>query len=101
MFDEPEGSDLPWILTIEEDEWTDFDVEVATVVQHHDAGPKEKWSCYRLTVSVAGEEMQTEIPFHAMRDFYDACTSKKEKKGWIEMEARRSRKGEKTVLKFR
>jgi len=101
MFDEPEGSDLPWVLTIDEDTWVDFHVEVDTVEQCHDAGPKEKWSCYRLTISVEGEEMKTEIPFHAMKAFYDACRAGKEKKGWIELEARRSRKGDKTNLEFR
>ncbi len=107
MFDEPEQSDLPWVLTIDEDSWVDFHVEVSTVEQEHDAGPPKGkkdnsgWSCYRLTISVEGEEFKSEIPFHAMADFYKACDEGKEKKGWIELEVRRKRDGDKTTLEFR
>lgn len=102
MFDAPSKAPLPWMLQIDEGKWTEFSYDQSSVVEIDDDGPEEKWNAYRLDIKFDGEDLDNEIvPFHAMQDFYDASVDAKAKKGWVEMEVKRRKTGEKNKLQFR
>lgn len=88
---------LPLLLTLEEDEWHELEIDFESV---EDGKNDKGWNCYNATIN--GEE-EEEIPFWAMKPFWDFCEglSKKEQKATIEVQYRRREKGGKNTAEFR
>lgn len=77
---EAPSSDLPWMVAADVDEEIEFTVDMKTADKFKDGGPDEKWSCYRADFEVDGEEFeQEEVPFWAMKAFFDVFGKKKGK----------------------
>jgi len=91
--EEPSNADnLPKLLIAEDEVVYILSFPEQDIVKSKDAGPDEKWSCYRiedLVVVTADkheseiEEGTNEIPFWAMKPFFDAYKSIKKPKGEI------------------
>ncbi len=96
MFDAPTG-DLPLLLTLEEDEWHEIEVDLSTVTP---AETEKGWSCYLATIN---GEKKSEIPFWAMSPFYDfvAGLSKKNQEKTLEIRYRRTLNGKKNTAEFK
>lgn len=63
--------DMPWMMTVEPDVYHELTISVPSITEHHDAGPKENWSCFRVDGWLAGSEEveEIEVPFWAMSPF--------------------------------
>jgi len=96
MFDAPTG-DLPLLLTLEEDQWHEIEVDLDTV---ETAKTEKGWSCYLATIN--GEE-EAEIPFWAMKPFYEFVSGlpKKQQNKTIEIRYRRTLSGKKNEAEFK
>ncbi len=96
MFDAPTG-DLPLLLTLEEDRWHEIEVDLSTV---ETAKTEKGWSCYLATIN--GEE-ESEIPFWAMKEFYEFASTlpKKKQEKTIEIRYRRTLDGKKNTAEFK
>lgn len=96
MFDAPSG-DLPLLLTLEEDEWHEIEVDLKSV---EPSKTEKGWSCYVATIN--GDE-DAEIPFWAMKPFYEFVSglSKKEQTKTIEIRYRRTLDGKKNTAQFK
>jgi len=96
MFDAPTG-DLPLLLQLDEDEWHEITVDLDTV---ESAKTEKNWSCYHATIN--GEE-ESEIPFWAMKPFYEFVSglSKKNQTKEIEIRYRRTKSGKKNEAEFK
>ena len=96
MFDAPTG-DLPLLLQLDEDEWHEILVDLDTV---EPAKTEKGWSCYTATIN--GEE-DSEIPFWAMKPFYEFVSglSKKNQTKELEIRYRRTLTGKKNIAEFK
>ena len=96
MFDAPSG-DLPLLLTLEEDTWHEIEVDLDTV---EPSKTEKGWSCYLATIN---GEADSEIPFWAMKPFYDFVSglSKKVQTKTIEIRYRRTLSGKKNEAEFK
>ncbi len=95
-FDAPTG-DLPLLLQMEEDEWHEIIVDLDSV---EPSKTEKGWSCYEATIN--GEE-DAEIPFWAMKPFYDFVDSlpKKQQSKTISIRYRRTVNGKKNTAEFK
>lgn len=101
-FEAPSG-DLPLLLQLAEDEWHEIDIDLDSVEAGRTEpkeGSKKGWSCYFATIN--GEE-ESEIPFWAMKPFYEFVDSlpKKEQRKAIALRYRRTLDGKKNTAEFK
>ena len=103
---EDTNEDLPWMLVVSADVWHPMVVDCTTITKHHDAGPDEDWSCYRVTASVGekglneGIEETIQIPFWAMKPFLAAAKAAANDEGFARLAYRKSGKFGKQVAEF-
>ncbi len=95
---QPDGGDLPYLLTLKADKKHIIDVELSTLEKCKDGGPKDKWSCYRVTID--GNE-ESEVPFYMMQEFID-CVGDEWKSGTdqIEVTYKRTVKNDENIATF-
>jgi len=75
--EEPTDGDLPWFLTVEEDQWNRILVDLSEGIEKSKTKEKE-WSCYLITFTdeESGETFEKhEVPFWAMKAFHAAIKS--------------------------
>ncbi len=92
------------MLACKADKWLDMVVDLDSIEKVKDAGPKGEWSAYRTEHLELGGQMCSlgEIPFWAMKPFFDYVDGlKKKPKGMITLEFRRSKEGTINVAEFR
>lgn len=98
----PSGNDLPWMVRANENEWIDFDIKMSTVEKSEN---ERGWSCYighMKDIQMPGvEDGDYEIPFWAMEEFYAAYTESPEKKGWVQLGFKRTKRNGKNMGFFR
>jgi len=100
MFDAPTG-DLPLLLQLEEDEWHEIEIDLDSV---EPSKTDKGWSCYVATIN--GDE-DAEIPFWAMKEFYEFVSglSKKTQTKTIAIRYRRTvistKKGDRNTAEFK
>ncbi len=96
MFDAPSG-DLPLLLTLDEDEWHTIEVDLDSV---EPTKTEKGWSCYVATIN--GTE-DAEIPFWAMKPFYEFVSGlpKKLQSKTLEIRYRRTLTGKKNEAEFK
>jgi len=83
--EQPSNADnLPKLILCDEDHPYLLIFDDQNITKHRDAGPDQKWSCYRIEdmTVVSDDKHETEqtegtneIPFWAMEPFFDAYTS--------------------------
>ena len=101
-FDAPTG-DLPLLLQLEEDEWHEIEIDLDSVetgrTEPKEGSPKG-WSCYLATIN---GEKESEIPFWAMKPFYEFVDSlpKKQQSKKLEIRYRRTLDGKKNTAEFK
>ncbi len=97
-----EGGDLPWMAKCVLDQWIEMEVDARSIQEHHDAGPKEEWSCYRADAHVEGRPHieYIEVPFWAMAGLMDAVLATVKDSGWSKFEFKRSRDGKNNEAEF-
>ncbi len=84
---------MPWMATCDLDKWYDIEVKASTIAEEHDAGPDEKWSCYRCEArhpESDGAWIQMEVPFWAMEGFLNAVLESVGKEGEAYFEYKRT-----------
>lgn len=93
------GGDLPWMVTCDLGKWQDFAVYIESIVKgKNDNG----WSCYltRMSHDDGPFEEDVEIPFWAMKPFFECIEEIGVKKGAIGMRYKRIQRDEKNLAKF-
>lgn len=96
MFDAPSG-DLPLLLTLEEDKWHEIEVDLDTV---EPAKTEKGWSCYLAAIN---GDPEAEIPFWAMKAFFEFVSGlpKKQQTKTLEIRYRRTLDGKKNSAEFK
>lgn len=87
------GGDLPELAGCEAEEWHELDVNLGTIIERDDLGPKQSWSGFSLTARWKGEHINHfEIPFWAMKAFVEhiATGLDVDENMWAEMEYKRT-----------
>jgi len=105
---DPSKSGLPWMVRAKEDEWIGFSIKLDSIEESTSSPPsddKKKWTCYIGKMKEIEmddiEDGDHEIPFWAMAPFWTFVTDSGEKKGWMAVEFRRSKKGQNNEASFR
>ncbi len=90
--EKPKSSMMPWMAAAEEDKWITFEVKHESVDEHKDAGPKEKWTCYRGDMKKISDGTKAgihEVPFWAMEAFHEV-TDGCDENGWHKYKYKRT-----------
>ncbi len=97
---QPDGGDLPYLLTLKADKKHILDIDISTLEKCKDGGPKDKWSCYRVTID---DNEDSEVPFYMMEAFIE-CVGDIWESGDndnIEVEYKRTVKNDENIATFR
>jgi len=102
MLEAPSNTDLPWMVTAEEDDWITFAVKQQTLEKTKN---EKGWSCYTgemKDIDMKGiEDGDHEVPFWAMDAFFDAYTEADNEKGWQQYKFKRSTDKKGNTASFR
>jgi len=95
---EPSNGDLPYLLTLEEGEKHEIEIDLDTFGEPvKDGGPDGDWSCYRVTID---EEEDSEVPFWAMKAFYAALPDTWDEGDTVTLIYKRKEKNGKNTASF-
>lgn len=95
---EPDGGDLPYLLTLDADEKHEITVDLSTMEKEKNGGPDGEWSCYRITID---KHEESEVPFYMMKAFKECIAdSYSEGEDEVELIYKRKVKGDKNIATF-
>lgn len=93
------------MAAIEERTWTEFEIDMDSLTEVTDAGPKEEWNAYRADMRKIDDSVtpddEHEIPFWAMMPFWEHVDQMAKQSGWMAMEYRRVKRDGKNQAEFR